>query len=195
MTALRSLRTTNRDSLELSRFETVVVGVITNSDDRVPDILSSLGLDVSPMRYGATEAHPGTLAGPRSHDVDFHCMSYDVGVEKPDRRIFQAAEDMLAQIIETREGKDPTESRADLDTWEKLYVGDEYEKDVVGAQNAGWKVALLVPKSDDGGKHEHAAAPRLEDHVDTSFHDVFRQHPYATVQSIHNLVEWVRTKK
>ncbi|KAJ4172977.1 hypothetical protein NW754_003183 [Fusarium falciforme] len=64
-------------------------------------------------------------------------MSYDVGVEKPDTLIFEAAELMLAQVIAIREGKSPREVKADIETWRRVYVGDVYKKDVVGATNAG----------------------------------------------------------
>ncbi|KAM6512074.1 hypothetical protein FALCPG4_017061 [Fusarium falciforme] len=64
-------------------------------------------------------------------------MSYDVGVEKPDTLIFEAAELMLAQGIAIREGKSPSEVKADIETSRMVYVGDEYKKDVVGATNAG----------------------------------------------------------
>lgn len=29
------------------------------------------------------------------------------------------------------------------DEWRKVYVGDEYEKDIVGATQAGWKAVLV----------------------------------------------------
>lgn len=45
--ALRHLRDSSRKN-----FDRVIVGVITNSDPRVPDVLSSLGLEMSPLRYG-----------------------------------------------------------------------------------------------------------------------------------------------
>lgn len=188
LAALRSLRDDQKDSTRRTRFERIVVGVITNSDDRVPDILSSLGVDVSPLRYGAAASLPSR----HPHDVDFHCMSYDVGVEKPDPRIFHAAEAMLSQIIAARsEGKSAEDSAAEAQTWEKLYVGDEYSKDVVGARNAGWKAALLA-----GDESQEAAdddAPVLEDHPGASFHGLFSQHDFVTIRSIQSLVDWVRS--
>jgi FMN phosphatase YigB (HAD superfamily) len=44
---LRHLRESSRKN-----FDRVIVGVITNSDPRVPDVLSSLGLAMGPLRYG-----------------------------------------------------------------------------------------------------------------------------------------------
>jgi putative hydrolase of the HAD superfamily len=53
-------------------------------------------------------------------------LSSEVGFPKPDRRIFEVA---LAKL-----GVAPEES---------LYVGDSYEKDIVGAKNAGMKAVLV----------------------------------------------------
>ncbi|KAH0103086.1 hypothetical protein KCU60_g9114, partial [Aureobasidium melanogenum] len=68
----------------------LVIGVITNSDDRVPDVLTSLGLRVNPLRYNLAikdstqEARQAEEAQKHQHpDIDFCVMSYDVGVEKP----------------------------------------------------------------------------------------------------------------
>lgn len=114
----------------------MVVGVITNSDDRVPDVLTSLGLKVGPLRFGSEKA-AGHSPDEGPFDVDFTVMSYDVGHEKPDRRIFEAAEKMfkvsLQRAGEVFDGRE----------WRKVYVGDEYGKDVVGAVGAGWNAVLI----------------------------------------------------
>ncbi|KAF2769625.1 haloacid dehalogenase-like hydrolase [Teratosphaeria nubilosa] len=120
-----------------SGVEHLTIGVITNSDDRVPDVLSSLGLKTSPYRYGSEPPHKS--APHEQVDVDFAVMSYDAGHEKPDRRIFEAAESMLSVI--------PSTAGMEVGEFEKVYVGDEYEKDVKGADRAGW-YAVLVPKED-----------------------------------------------
>lgn len=119
-------------------YDRVVIGVITNSDDRVPDVLSSLGLRMSPLRYGARPAQNQTYE--QEWDVDFTVMSYDVGYEKPDVRIFQAAEDTLDVVLQSCGEPSWT---AQPNTWDKIYVGDEYDKDVVGARNAGWGAILV----------------------------------------------------
>lgn len=67
-------------------------------------------------------------------------MSYDVGYEKPDGRIFLAAEQMLVVLSKAR-GDAPW--NMDLESWDKIYVGDEYQKDVIGARNAGWFCVLV----------------------------------------------------
>ena len=137
--ALQHLRDSPRHS-----FDRIVVGLITNSDPRVPDVLSSLGLSISPLRYG--HAEPAKTG--QQYDIDFSVMSYDVGKEKPNARIFRAAEEMLDPALKAR--GDAFTAR-DLSAWEKVYVGDEYDKDVVGARKAGWHSILISeePTDDD----------------------------------------------
>jgi FMN phosphatase YigB (HAD superfamily) len=127
---LQSLRT--RPPLSIER---LVIGVITNSDDRVPTVLTSLGLRTSPYRFGT---EPITKpAADEQYDIDFAVMSYDAGFEKPDKRIFEAAESMLKVLPSAQGAHDAAE-------WEKIYVGDEYEKDVRGAADAGWHAVLVT---------------------------------------------------
>ncbi|KAF5675843.1 putative hydrolase [Fusarium heterosporum] len=182
-------------------FDKLVVGVVTNSDDRIPSILSSLGLDVSPSRYG-TESYSEKDKG-QSYDVDFHCMSYDVGVEKPDQRIFNAAEHMLAQAISTRNGKSLQEAEAEVGSWQKVYVGDDYVKDVVGSANAGWNPVLLDPKDEcasiadlkrwrsPSGEKPQGKTCKIEDHPAATVEDLFQDYDVATVHSLRNLISWL----
>lgn len=175
--AIRALR----QQKSLQGIDTIVIGIVTNSDDRVPSILSSFGLNVSPARYGSLD-ETGALPE-KQYDIDFHCMSYDVGVEKPDRRIFNAAEIMLSHIITTRHGETPTE--VGLESWQKVYVGDEYAKDVVGATSAGWNPVLLDV---DGSSAEVAS---LEDCPPQTLQDLFKQHAVVRVGSIRGLATWL----
>ncbi|KAL8704474.1 MAG: hypothetical protein Q9201_002349 [Fulgogasparrea decipioides] len=103
----------------------VQVGVISNSDDRVTSILASLGLRVNTQRWGSATAgeSKGTL------DIDWMAMSHDVGFEKPDRRIFEAAKKLSAFASES-DGL-------------YLHVGDNVEEDYRGALKAGWRSILL----------------------------------------------------
>lgn len=176
--SLRSLRTSKS-----RHFSNIAIGVITNSDDRVPDVLSSFGLRVSPLRYGMDEAE----VPEEEQDIDFHCMSYDVGYEKPDNRMFSAAESMLAKIIQSRKyqlaASDGANSRES--NWTKVYVGDEHEKDVQGSVNAGWNAILLDPAN------ESPQIPRLEDHLDSSLPEVTHKNPVTKVQSIGKLAAWL----
>ncbi|KAM3508142.1 hypothetical protein MY10362_001347 [Beauveria mimosiformis] len=172
--ALRALRRPKA----LHAFDKVVIGVLTNSDDRVPSILSSFGLNVSPLRYGADEhaiPRPGD-----DYDVDFHCMSYDVGFEKPSAQIFGAADSMLDRIVTAREG-----GSAQGQDWYRIYVGDEHAKDVVGAANAGWHPILLDADS------QASDVAKLEDCPDQSIADVFQLHPVVRVPSIRALALWL----
>lgn len=69
-----SLLETLKSPLARATFESIVVGVITNSDDRVPDILSSFGLRVSPLRYG-TPVELTAVQDNSRHDIDFPCLT------------------------------------------------------------------------------------------------------------------------
>ncbi|KAG5999811.1 hypothetical protein E4U21_006292 [Claviceps maximensis] len=180
-----------RSSTTTTAFDEVVVGVITNSDDRVPGVLSSFGLDVGPLRCGSGEENP--VPRERPYDIDFTCMSYDAGVEKPQAAIFRAAEHLCARVASTAGvnmmdergvGAEATAERY-ADSWQKLYVGDEHAKDVVGALDAGWNPVLLDQKQ------EAADIPSLEDQSNLSISDIFQTSPVVRVQSIRNLVSWV----
>ncbi|KAK0388912.1 hypothetical protein NLU13_2489 [Sarocladium strictum] len=179
VSSFRSLRTAQNSK----HFSRIITGVITNSDDRVPDVLSSFGLQVSPLRYGMNGS-PFKTSG---HDIDFHCMSYDVGHEKPDRRIFSAAESMLDAILESQgvQLEASTHSDRKSDKWLKVYVGDEYEKDVVGSITAGWTAVLLDPQGD------YTQYPLVEDHLHLSLRDATHRCPVLRVQSIRDLIQWI----
>ena len=158
-------------NLQSLRYDHVVVGVITNSDDRVPDILTSLDLKMNPLRYGDQRSK---VLG--SFDIDFSIMSYDVGVEKPDGRIFAAAEEMLE------------DAERDSGPWEKIYVGDEYAKDVVGATGAGWK-AVMVAESVEG---EQSAVEWREDADPGTLEQLFESSKAVGFRSMSRLAEWLR---
>lgn len=141
------LRHLREPSTNAKNFEKIVVGVITNSDPRVPDVLSSLGLNISPLRYGTSA--PDQPNSQQQYDVDFSVMSYDVGHEKPKVEIFRAAEEMLDSALMAR---GDTSTTRDPKVWEKIYVGDEYDKDVVGARNAKWNAILISEEPADDNK-------------------------------------------
>lgn len=52
-------------------------------------------------------------------------VSSDVGVEKPDRRLFDWAKEHMGL--------------GEIDAEDILYIGDSFEKDIIGAKGAGWK--------------------------------------------------------
>lgn len=104
----------------------ISVGVITNSDDRVPVILSSLGLKIGSRRHGM---YPPTQDSNSGEDVNFVVMSYDVGYEKPALEIFNAAADLAC--VSPAHGD-----------W-CLHIGDDLDKDLKAAEAAGWDGILL----------------------------------------------------
>lgn len=173
-------------------FDRVVVGVITNSDPRVPEVLSSLGLRVSSLRYGAQAAIQAEPNAIPSWDIDFSVMSYDVGGEKPDSRIFDAALEMLEPALRSR--GDATAS-VDLKGWEKVCVGDEYDKDVVGSQKAGWYSILISEEAVNDGQ-DGKPVQWLDDEPvseSSSLLQIFESGKTAVgFRSLSRIVDWLR---
>ena len=122
----RSLRDPTKDLYKHKANTTI--GVLTNSDDRVPRILSSLGLQVGSWRYGEPLFDQRKLPG-TNHDIDFVALSYDIGFSKPDPRIFDATKKMAQKAL----GED----------LKCIHVGDDLDKDYYAAQAAGWQSVLL----------------------------------------------------
>ncbi|OJD39988.1 haloacid dehalogenase [Diplodia corticola] len=105
--------------------------------------------------------------GDSDNDIDFVLTSYDCGYEKPHRAMFDAARrlavarygadrgrgrDRAGRVVV---GEEEAEAEAEdgsgggddgFGEWEAVYVGDEVDKDVVGAENAGWAPAFLVDR-------------------------------------------------
>jgi FMN phosphatase YigB (HAD superfamily) len=94
-------------AVTLARAGGLQVGVISNSNGTVRALLGSLGL---------------------GRHLDFVIDSFEVGVEKPDPRIFALALE-----------------RAGIEPGEALYIGDLYSVDVCGARGAGIDGILLDP--------------------------------------------------
>lgn len=65
--------------------------------------------------------------------LDFVTFSYDVGCEKPDIGIFDAARTIGLQSA----------GSSGEDTWRCVHVGDDPVKDYLGAELAGWKGVLI----------------------------------------------------
>ncbi len=106
-------------ALDRVRRAGLVAGVISNSNGSARAILESIGL---------------------ADRLDFVVDSSVVGVEKPDRRIFE---------LGLRE--------AGVDAAEAVYVGDLYSVDVVGARGAGLDAILLDPRGFWGARDCHLA--------------------------------------
>jgi putative hydrolase of the HAD superfamily len=88
------------------------LAVISNADGRVAQYLAHSGL---------------------ADEFEFILDSGTVGIEKPDRRIFEMALERLG-----------------LGAEEVVYVGDSWEIDVVGATSAGIRAIYLAPEPRDG---------------------------------------------
>jgi FMN phosphatase YigB (HAD superfamily) len=112
------------------------VGVISNSDARMVPVLSSLGI-----RVGAPTD--------TSH-LQFVGLSQDLGVAKPDRRIFDLAEKLV------RDDLLPPDQATDAIT--KIHIGDSLTKDVRGANRAGWHTVFL-DRLADGHSYKDAISP------------------------------------
>lgn len=111
----------------LNQWDKIIVGVTTNSDNRVANVLESFNLNVGATRYNSE----APVLKNSLHDIDFVFTSYDAWREKPHPAMFHAADRMLMSS-----GMDP----ADFD---KLHIGDDYAKDILGAEDAGWSSILL----------------------------------------------------
>jgi len=145
------------DSLRANKkHDQTVIGVISNCDPRVPFILRSLGIAV---RNYQTKAPPSSVAHledtPSENPVDFIdgingsidflTLSYDVGVEKPHKEIFDAAERKVASLPEFESDG----------SWDRVHIGDDIEKDVEAAEQAGWKgIPWGEDTTADGVLHE-----------------------------------------
>ena len=147
-------------------FNNLVIGVVSNSDDRVPDILKSLGLTVgetradrdvvstrlpgfeersSPSSSSAATSDSQSqsksqsqsqLQGQEINDIDLVITSYDAGAEKPSPLIFDVAKRQAQSLVPDSAGE-----------WTCVHVGDHYEKDYQAATNAGWD-GIFLPRED-----------------------------------------------
>ena len=106
----------------------------------MPSILSSFGLQVG-LRRHKNDSQPSFKA---EDDINFLILSYDVGFEKPDSRIFDAAKQMV-----------PGQERF-------LHVGDDLQKDYYAAKRAGWEGFLLDREVGDS-QDNVGSIPRITD--------------------------------
>ncbi len=128
-----------------------VVGILTNSDDRIPGILASFGLNVGSKRFGTPIEHAEDAS--EDEDINFVVLSSDVGVEKPDPKIFDAAEEVLKASLGRNDqnggmiGSLPhNKAKHSLKEFELLHIGDNEQQDILGALNAGWNSILFDRK-------------------------------------------------
>lgn len=133
-------------------WDKTIVGVISNSDDRVPSVLESFGLKVGPRRVGTSEER--NTQAKLDDDIDFVILSYDVGFEKPDRRMFDAATQVFQNMHAGTPGNDGSVSDHG---YHKLYIGDSLEHDYFGAKEAGWD-AVLLDRPEESTVKEHTGS-------------------------------------
>lgn len=152
-------------------FDRVLVGVVSNSDDRVPTVLKALGLRVGDMRADqdlSSMALPGFEergglgrsqepqkndgSGDQGVDVDMVITSYEAGEEKPNRLIFDVARRQARLLVKESahtHGSAPVSVDEDGD-WVCVHVGDDYKKDYCAAIDAGWQSYLLARGESQG---------------------------------------------
>jgi FMN phosphatase YigB (HAD superfamily) len=138
-------------------FDHIIVGVVSNTDDRVPAVLKSLGLKVGDVRADQDRSSmelPGfehrqdtdkaaekTLAELAEQnlnvDIDMVITSYEAGEEKPHRLMFDVAKRQALQVSR------PWRDRGTR--FSAVHVGDDLEKDYYAAIAAGWQ-AYLMPR-------------------------------------------------
>ncbi len=149
--SLRKLKSPHRQDRHVWPWERTVVGVISNSDDRICTVLDSFDLRVNARRVGSSSPGIEDMAETDEEDISFVVCSYDAGYKKPDRRIFDAAK---ALVFRNGSGED----------YDLLYIGDDLQKDVVGAEKAGWDAVLL----DREKKYSKAEIERAEAEIAAS---------------------------
>lgn len=157
-TRMRELR-----SSPTRRFDRILLGVVSNSDDRVPSVLKALGLrigdlradqDLSSMELPGFEQRDGPGPGKSLSsdlpdvDLDLVITSYEAGEGKPSRLIFDVAKRQARLLPRNHIPNQPPGSKMDReDDWVCIHVGDEYEKDYRAARDAGWE-SYLIPRGD-----------------------------------------------
>ena len=123
----------------------IIVGVVSNADERYGDsILPMLDL---------------------ADKLSFMVFSKEVGEEKPQRKIFDAAVHAAEPwlVKERRWGADA----APLIPSEVLHIGNDFDKDYVGATNAGFKAVLIDRfKNGEGEEWARNGAPVFDDLID-----------------------------
>jgi FMN phosphatase YigB (HAD superfamily) len=134
-----------------------MLGVVSNSDPRVRDILSSFHPPIPftpsmfPPRYTPHSRHTHHSFGP-AH-FSFAALSYETGFEKPDPRAFDRALRLAQKSLDTlhpvaRLTRTGSEMLQDVrNEFHCLHVGDDVNKDVLAALGAGWDVVLIDRKN------------------------------------------------
>lgn len=112
------------EGLDRLRESGLVVGVVSNMNSGSQRLLDDMGL---------------------TGHVDFAVTSGETGVEKPDRRIFEAG--LL---------------KAGVEASEAAFVGDQLESDIFGAENAGLRPVLIDRYSGHADYEKHPRTTDME---------------------------------
>ncbi|KAI1974556.1 hypothetical protein LOZ53_002756 [Ophidiomyces ophidiicola] len=122
-------------------FDRVIVGVISNADNRIMTVLNSLRLRVGiPLEDDLERPHPHKQPE-RKADIDFVLTSYEAGCEKPDKAIFDLAVKYANRYIQAS-GDNNYIFPGPADKC--IHVGDDFHDDHLGAVRAGWTGILLL---------------------------------------------------
>jgi len=123
----------------------IICGVVSNADERYGDsILPMLDL---------------------ADKLSFMVFSKEVGVEKPSRQIYEAAVHAAEPWLmrSARWGPDA----APLIPSEVLHIGNDFEKDYLGAKEAGFQAVLIDRfKNGEGEEWKERGAPVFSDLID-----------------------------
>ncbi|KAL4895518.1 hypothetical protein BDV59DRAFT_156146 [Aspergillus ambiguus] len=169
---LKRVRCAKTHEGPLGPFERVLVGVISNSDDRVPAVLESLGLrvgscradeDISSLKLPGFEERVETASradclGDYDNavcDIDLVITSYEAGEEKPNSHIFDVARRQSIRLATQGKGLNADAAGS----WTCIHVGDDYDKDYQAATNAGWS-AYFLPRNGEGSSRDGARSIR-----------------------------------
>jgi FMN phosphatase YigB (HAD superfamily) len=79
------------------------------------------------------------------------------------------------------------QQQVDASEWRKVYVGDEYAKDVIGATQAGWK-AVLIDREVDGQRED---VVWLHEDQPASVWDVLARTKAVGFSSLGQFGEWL----
>ena len=101
------------------------------------------------LRHGSFPHRAAADDDAQSADIDLVVLSYDVGVEKPDRLIFDAAMDLYLQTC--RQMHPERDGVGGERPVEMVHVSDDIGKDVLGVRDAGWGAVLLNREGLYGG--------------------------------------------
>ena len=163
-----------KETSQVWPWQRTIVGVISNSDDRICGVLQSFGLHVVPRRIGALEGYDEIDAVEESEDISFVVCSYDVGHEKPDKRIFAVATDVV--------------NRLGVKDANWVHVGDNRREDVLGAENAGWNAVLLDPGAEMG--EYLLTADDIEAMDETTNVNVRTNHVIQRIGNLNDMWKW-----